>query len=93
MTKRRRILDRMALCLCLMSSCFRVIIFLDQRDVALCLANIVDIRRKAYKTAISRPSVPCILQVLTTFKLYSGRARMNLEVNTKQRIRQAVVKS
>ena len=40
----------------------------------------------------SRPPVPSILQILTTFYLYSGRPRTGLSVNNKQKIRQAVVR-
>ena len=43
-------------------------------------------------TTISRPPVLSILQILTTFYLYSGRPRMGLSVNNKQKIRQTVVK-
>ena len=33
----------------------------------------------------SRPPVPCILQILATFNLYSGRSRAGLSVSNKQR--------
>ena len=54
-----------------------------------------DIWLKSIKKSITpqqRPSVPCILQILTTFNLYSGRPRVGLSVNNKQKVRQAVVK-
>ena len=38
--------------------------------------HVVEISQKAYNTTTSRPSVPCILQILTTFNLYSGRPRV-----------------
>ena len=44
-------------------------------------------------TTTSRPPVRPILQILTTFYLYSGRPKTGLSVNNKQKIiRQAVVK-
>ena len=54
--------------------------------------HIVEIDQKAHNTTMSRPPVPCILQILTTFNLYSGRPRMGLSVNNKQKVRQAMVK-
>ena len=54
--------------------------------------HIVDIDQKAHNTTISRPPVPCILQILTTFNLYSGRSRVGLSVNNKQKVRQAMIK-
>ena len=38
------------------------------------------------------PQLPCILQILTTINLYSGRHRVGLSVNNKQKVRQAMVK-
>ena len=35
--------------------------------------------------------VPCILQISTTFNLYSGRPKMGLSVNNTQKITQAMV--
>ena len=35
--------------------------------------HMVEIGQKAHNTTISRTPVPCILQILTTFNLYSGR--------------------
>ena len=52
----------------------------------------VEIDQKAHNTTTSRPSVPCTLQILTTFNLYSGRPRVGLSVNNKQKVRQAMVK-
>ena len=52
----------------------------------------VEIDQKAHNTTTSRPPVPCILQILTTFNLYSGRPRVGLSVNNKQKVRQAMVK-
>ena len=43
-------------------------------------------------TTTSRTSVPSILQILSTFNLYSGIPRMDLSVNNKQKVRQAMVK-
>ena len=37
--------------------------------------------KKAHNITNSRPPVPCILQILTTFNLYSGRPGMGLSVN------------
>ena len=54
--------------------------------------HIVEIDQKAHNTATSRPPVPCILQILTTFNLYPGRPRVGLSVNNKQKVRQAMVK-
>ena len=54
--------------------------------------HIVEIGQKVHNTTTSRPPVPCILQILTTFNLYSGRARVGLLVNNKQKVRQAMVK-
>ena len=54
--------------------------------------HIVEIGQKAHNTTTSRPSVPCVLQILTTFNLYSGRPRVGLSVNNKQKVRQAMVK-
>ena len=47
----------------------------------------VEIDQKAHNTTTSRPSVPCILQILTTCNLYSGRPRVGLSVNNKQWLR------
>ena len=57
--------------------------------------HIVEIDQKAHNTTTSRPPVPFILQILTTFNLYSGRPRVGLSglsVNNKQKVRQAMVK-
>ena len=43
-------------------------------------------------TTTSRPPVPCFLQILLTFNLYSGRSRVGLSVNNKQKVRQAMDK-
>ena len=53
--------------------------------------HIVKIDQKAYNSTTSRPPVPCILQILTIFNLYSGRPRVGLSVNNKQKVRQAMV--
>ena len=55
---------------------------------------IVEISQKAHNTTTSRPPVPSILQILTTFNLYSGGPRMGrrLYVNNKQKVRQETVK-
>ena len=54
--------------------------------------HIVEIGQKSHNTTTSRPSVPYILQILTTFNSYSGRPRMRLSVNNKQKIRQGMIK-
>ena len=56
------------------------------------ILHVYQIGQKAHNTTISRPPVSSILQILTTVNLYSGRPRMGLSVNNKQKIRQAVVK-
>ena len=54
--------------------------------------HIVEIGQKAHYTTTSRPPVPCILQILTTFNLYSGRPSVGLSVNKQQKVRQAMLK-
>ena len=54
--------------------------------------HIVEIDQKAQNITTLRPPVPCILQILTTFNLYSGRPRVGLSVNNKQKVRQAMDK-
>ena len=54
--------------------------------------HIDEIGQKAHNTTTSRPPIPCILQILTTFNLYSGRPRMGVSVNNRQKVRQAMVK-
>ena len=54
--------------------------------------HIVEIGQETDNTTTSRPHIQCILQILTTVKLYSGRPRMGLSVNNKQKVRQAMVK-
>ena len=54
--------------------------------------HIVEIGQKAHNTTTSRPPVPYILQILATFNLYSGRPRVGLSVNNKQKVRQVMVK-
>ena len=77
---------------------FEVITLPNERVIALFhhfflqLRHIVEIDQKVHNTATSRPPVPCILQILTTFNLYSGRPRVGLSVNNKQKVRQAMVK-
>ena len=39
-----------------------------------------------------RPPIQCILQILTTFNLYSGIPGVGLSVKNKQKVRQAMVK-
>ena len=43
--------------------------------------HIIEIGQKAHNTTNSRSPVPCILQILTSFNLYSGRPGMGLSVN------------
>ena len=63
---------------------FEVIILPNKRVKALFhhfflqFVRIADIGQKAHNTTASRPLVPCISQVLTTFNLYFDRARMGL---------------
>ena len=77
---------------------FKVITLPNERVIALFhhfflqFLHIVEIDQKAHNTTTSRPAVPCILQILTTFNLYSGRSRVGLSVNNKQKVRQATVK-
>ena len=77
---------------------FEVIILHNERVIALFnhfflqFQLFVEIDQKAHNTTTSRPPVPCILQILTTFNLYSGRPRVGLSVNNKQKVRQAMVK-
>ena len=54
--------------------------------------HIVEIDQKAHNNTTSSPPVLCLLQILITFNLYSGRPRVGLSVNNKQKIRQAMVK-
>ena len=54
--------------------------------------HIIEIDQKAHNTTTSRPPVPSILQILTTFNFYSLRPRVGLSVNNKQKVRQAMVK-
>ena len=73
---------------------FKVIKLPYERGLALfhhfCLQflHIVEIGEKAHNTTTSRSPVPCILLILTTFNLYSGRPRMGLSVNNKQKVKQ-----
>ena len=54
--------------------------------------HIVETDQKSHNTTTSRPPVPCILQILIFFNLYSGRPKLSLSVNNKQKVRQAMVK-
>ena len=77
---------------------FRVIKLPNERVISLFhyfflqFLNIVEIGQRAHKITTLRPPVPCILEILTTFNLYSGRPKMGLSVNNKQKVRQAMVK-
>ena len=70
----------------------------DERVIALFhhfflqFPHIVEIGQKAHNTTTSRPPVPCILQILTNFNLYSGTPRVGLSVSNKQKVRQAIGK-
>ena len=81
-----------------LSCAFEVIKFPDERFIALFphfflqFLHIVEITQKVHNTTTSRPPVPSILQILTTFYLYSGRPRMVLSDNNKQKVTQAMVK-
>ena len=80
-----------------LTCCFEVITLPNERVIALFhhfflqFRHIVEIDQ-AHNTRTSRPPVPCILQILTTFNLYSGRPRVGLSVNNKQKVRRAMVK-
>ena len=77
---------------------FEVISFPNERVIALFrhfflqFRHIIIIDQKAHNTTTSRPPVPCILPILTTFNLCSGRPRVVLSGNNKQKIRKAMVK-
>ena len=77
---------------------FQVIRLPNERVIALFhhfflqFLHIVKIDQKAHNTTTSIPPVPCILQILTTFNLYSGRPRVGLSVSNKQKVRQAMIK-
>ena len=77
---------------------FEVITLPNERVIALFhhfflqFRHIVEIDLKAYNTTTSRPPAPCILQILATFNLYSGKPSVGLSVNNKQKVRQAMVK-
>ena len=77
---------------------FEVITLPNERVIALShhfflqFRHIVEIDQKAHNTTTSRNPAPCILHILTTFNLYSGRPSVGLSVNNKQKIRQAMVK-
>ena len=77
---------------------FEVITLPNERVIALFhhtflqFRHIVEIDQKVYNTTTSKPPVTCILQILATFNLYSGRPRVGLSVNDKQKVRQAMVK-
>ena len=77
---------------------FEVITLPNERVIALShhffsqFLHIVEIGQKAHNATTSRPPVQCILQILTTFNLYSGRPRVGLSVNNKQKVRQAMDK-
>ena len=70
---------------------FEVITLPNERVIALFhhfflqFRHIIEIDQKAHNTTTSRPPVPCILQILTTFNFYSGRLRVGLSGNNKQR--------
>ena len=72
---------------------FEVITLPNERVIALFhhfflqFRHIIEIDQKMDNTTTSRPHVPCILQILTTFNLYSGRPRVGLSVNNKQWLR------
>ena len=62
---------------------FEVITLPNERVIALFyhfflqFRHIIEIDQQAHNTTTSRPPVPCILQILTTFNLYSGRPRVS----------------
>ena len=77
---------------------FEVITLPNERVIALfhhfflLFRHVVEIDQKAHNTTTSRPPVPCILQILTTFNLHSDRPRVGLPVKNKQKVRQVMVK-
>ena len=77
---------------------FEIITLPNERIIALFhhfflqFRHIIEIDQKAHNTTTSRHPVSCILQILTTFNFYSGRPRVGLSVNNKQKVRQAMVK-
>ena len=81
---------------------FEIVTLLNERVIALfhhffiTFSYNFDISLKSMKKDITlqlqRPPVPCILQILTTFNLYSGGPRVGLSVNNKEKVRQAMVK-
>ena len=81
-----------------LTSNFEVIILSDKRAMALFhhfflqFVHIIEICQKAYYTTTSRPPAPRNSQILKTFKLYSVKARMGQYLNTKQKVKQAMVK-
>ena len=76
---------------------FEVITLPNERLVALFITfflqfrHIVEIDQKVHNTTTSTPLVPCILQILATFNLYSGGPGVGLSANNKQKVRQAMV--
>ena len=81
-----------------LSCAFEIIKFPNKRVIALFhhfflqFLHIFEISGKAHNTTTSRPPVPCILQILRTFNLYSGRPLVGPSVNNKQKFIQAMVK-
>ena len=74
---------------------FQVITLPNKRGIItffLQFLHIVEIDQKAHNTTTSRPPVPSSLQILTTFNLSSGRPRVGLSANNKQKVRQVMVK-
>ena len=77
---------------------FEVITLSNERVIALFhhfflqFRHIGEIGQNVHNTTTSRPPVPCILQILTTFSLYSGRPKVGLSGNDEQKVIQAMVK-
>ena len=67
---------------------------LDQTGVLFWVTRCISLKsvEKLITPQLSRAPVPCILQILTTFNLYSGRPRVGLSVNNKQMVGEAMVK-
>ena len=76
---------------------FEVILLPNERVMALFnhfflqFVHIAEIGQKAYNATISRPPFACFSQISINFNLHSGRPRMGLQVNNKQKVRQAMV--
>ena len=72
---------------------FEVVKVPNERIIALFLTfsyNFYILLKKLITPQLQEP--PCILELLTTFSLYSSRPRIGLSVNNTQKLKQAMVK-